>query len=67
MHEHGEGIISKYNKLELSGDFQGQSAVPDDMCLYSFNQVQIVTRKTAGTAENPAANKLSFVTIRLRW
>ncbi len=25
------------------------------------------TRKTAGTAENPAANKLSFVTSRLRW
>ncbi len=25
------------------------------------------TRKTAGTAENPAANKVSFVTSRLRW
>ena len=27
----------------------------------------IVTRKTAGTAENPAAKKFSFVTTRLRW
>ncbi len=25
------------------------------------------TRKTAGTSENPAPNKLSFVTSRLRW
>ncbi len=25
------------------------------------------TRKTAATAENPAANKFSFVTSRLRW
>ncbi len=29
--------------------------------------VRKTTRKTAGTAENPAANKFSFVTFRLRW
>ncbi len=29
--------------------------------------VLCVTRKAAGTAEKPAADKFSFVTSRLRW
>ncbi len=33
---------------------------------YRF-QSQSLTRKTAGTAENPAANKFAFVTPRLRY
>ncbi len=35
--------------------------------LVTTSPTQQPTRKTAGTAENPAANKLSFVISSLRW